>query len=920
MKKLISLFAIALVLLPSVARADIQQVTPAGGPVWSSGFHPDAYGDFSGGTQTDVVVTWTIPAAGGSPITGFQVIPFATDAAGNSPVRSGVSCSTNGSGTSCTVKGLAWATYYTFVVLATNSIATSSSASSTNKQASGDTSTVPAILTPGLAQTITLSDPPSPYTFGSADFQLTATASSGLPITWTSSPATTCTVDATGVVHFLKAQLSCAITATQYGSSAGYVTVSASKNATAQISLSATANDASAVQGTAATLNGVFPYPGADVTPSFCVVDSNPGATAPTSCPTSLGILGTLSTTLIDATSSSTSSAIVSNLTNNHQYWYWAIATSGASHAESNVKTFTTLQGVTLTPSGSLNGVVGTPMSVTFTATGGSGAYAAWDKGGLPAGLTISYGAITAVVSGTPTTAGSTLTFVYVEDSGGLNTNLPVTFVITASAPPPSGGGTSLLPQTITINNPPTNLNIGGGTTKLNATASSGLPVTWISNSPTVCAVTPDGTLTIVGPGVCLLTVSQAGNTTYSPATANLSIQVGPALQITLNEPTNVQSSSLELNATARWIGTDGTPQFCISLTDSNATCTELPGTTIAAPKPALVTSTSGSAITTLISGLSPRTIYYVWAQLSNGSLVVKTPTRMIHTSSGPTLTYSGETRRSVGSLVKLVVKASGGLAPYKNWSVKGLPAGITASSSGVTSLISGTTNLVGAYAIEVSVVDTNGRTGLVTIPLTIYDDSQPVIELTGATSQLIGPSTVQVKWEPRSPFVNYQVFLAKKLVCESTSNSCKIEKLLGPRAALEVYGKTATGTLSAPVHPTYIPPVKPIQINLVHFAFNSSALSVVDKKAVASLAKQMRGQGFTALMVVGHTDAIGSAELNTVLSGKRAKTTFGYLNSLLTNDPVSVKLVGKGFTVPVSDNATAKGRAANRRAAILVY
>lgn len=440
MKKIIALFAVALALTPAISNADIQQATPLGGPVWTSGYHPIAYGDFAGDTRTDVVVSWTAPADGGNPISGYQVIPFATDSTGANPVRSTVSCSTSGSGRTCTVKGLAFATYYTFVVLATNSVATSSSASTTNSQTSGGSS-VPAILTPGTDQTITMSAPPSPYTFGSADFKLTASASSGLPITWTSSPVATCTVDSSGVVHFLKAQQSCRITATQNGSSAGYKVVSTYKDAIASIDLSATANAASAVQGTAATLNGVFPYPGADVTPSFCVSATNPGANPPTTCSSPAGIIGTPSLTTISATSASTSSATVTGLESARTYYYWAIATSGSNKAASNVVTFTTLEGPTLTYTGSLNGTVGTPMSVIFTASGGSGAYAAWDKGPLPVGLSITYGDKTAVVSGTPTSVGSVLTWVYVEDSGGLNTNLPVTYVISAASGGGGGGG-----------------------------------------------------------------------------------------------------------------------------------------------------------------------------------------------------------------------------------------------------------------------------------------------------------------------------------------------------------------------------------------------------------------------------------------------------------------------------------------------
>ena len=173
-----------------------------------------------------------------------------------------------------------------------------------------------------------------------------------------------------GVVHFLVADTNCTITATQNGASAGYKTVSASKTAKATISLSATATGASSLQGTAATLNGSFPYPGANVTPGFCLSRTNPGANPPTSCSLPTGVsIGTLSLGTVTASSATTVNAVASGLNANTTYYYWAIAHSGTNYASSTAVTFSTLAGPTVTPSGSFTGSVGTAMSNTFTAT-----------------------------------------------------------------------------------------------------------------------------------------------------------------------------------------------------------------------------------------------------------------------------------------------------------------------------------------------------------------------------------------------------------------------------------------------------------------------------------------------------------------------------------------------------------------------
>jgi hypothetical protein len=63
---------------------------------------------------------------------------------------------------------------------------------------------------------------------------------------------------------------------------------------------------------------------------------------------------------------------------------------------------------------------------------------------------------------------------------------------------------------------------------RLSASASSGLPVSFRSDTPDVCSVS-GSVLTTVKPGTCTITASQAGNTIYAPAPDQTrSFQVGP--------------------------------------------------------------------------------------------------------------------------------------------------------------------------------------------------------------------------------------------------------------------------------------------------------------------------------------------------------------------------------------------------------
>lgn len=67
-----------------------------------------------------------------------------------------------------------------------------------------------------------------------------------------------------------------------------------------------------------------------------------------------------------------------------------------------------------------------------------------------------------------------------------------------------------------------------------------------------------------------------------------------------------------------------------------------------------------------------------------------------------------------------------------------------------------------------------------------------------------------------------------------------------------------------------------------------------------------------------GHTDNVGSAKSNLILSEARANTVMNYLISKGI-DPGRLTAKGYGFSVPVADNKTADGRAQNRRTEVKI-
>lgn len=75
---------------------------------------------------------------------------------------------------------------------------------------------------------------------------------------------------------------------------------------------------------------------------------------------------------------------------------------------------------------------------------------------------------------------------------------------------------------------------------------------------------------------------------------------------------------------------------------------------------------------------------------------------------------------------------------------------------------------------------------------------------------------------------------------------------------------------------------------------------------------------------VEGHTDNVpihsAKYESNDVLSMYRALTVADYIRSKTDLNPAYIKSSGRGDYVPVADNATAEGRARNRRVEIKIY
>jgi outer membrane protein OmpA-like peptidoglycan-associated protein len=103
-----------------------------------------------------------------------------------------------------------------------------------------------------------------------------------------------------------------------------------------------------------------------------------------------------------------------------------------------------------------------------------------------------------------------------------------------------------------------------------------------------------------------------------------------------------------------------------------------------------------------------------------------------------------------------------------------------------------------------------------------------------------------------------------------------------------------------------------------VLFASNKDTLLPAAKERLGQVADALKTQEDHKIVVEGHTDSQGSASFNEGLSERRAQSVSTFLVSRgVPKD--NIRAEGLGLTRPVADNATAEGRANNRRVEIIV-
>jgi len=108
------------------------------------------------------------------------------------------------------------------------------------------------------------------------------------------------------------------------------------------------------------------------------------------------------------------------------------------------------------------------------------------------------------------------------------------------------------------------------------------------------------------------------------------------------------------------------------------------------------------------------------------------------------------------------------------------------------------------------------------------------------------------------------------------------------------------------------------VDIYGIYFDFGSAKLKAESTPVLERIVKYLKDNPAVKLAIEGHTDSVGDAKKNQVLSEDRAKAVVAALVGQGVN-PAALNAVGFGASKPVGDNKTVTGRAQNRRVTVRV-
>lgn len=366
-------------------------------------------------------------------------------------------------------------------------------------------------------------------------------------------------------------------------------------------------------------------------------------------------------------------------------------ATDGNGQSASRVYTFSiAAPTLVISPATLPGGSNGVAYSQTLSTSGGIAPYTySLTAGALPPGVAFSSAG---VLSGTPVLAGSYSFTVRSTDDAGYHADIAYTLAV---------GGAS---QTITFAAQPSQSYVANGTFVLNppATASSGLAVSYSSQSAGVCSISGT-TVTMLSAGDCVIAADQAGDPNYlAAAQVTQTITIGKAAQTIVGfmanpaAPVYAAGGTFAVSATG---GASGNPVVFASTT---------PG----------VCTVSGGTVTMLAAGVC--TLTADQAGDANSTAAPQLTLNVVIGAAAPTLGWLGNLHKIVGEaafdLPNPTSNSSGTFTFTSN-----NPAVATISGRTVTVVGAGQATLVATQAAA-----GNYLAGSVSLILTVDDRPDP--------------------------------------------------------------------------------------------------------------------------------------------------------------------------------------------------
>ncbi len=109
------------------------------------------------------------------------------------------------------------------------------------------------------------------------------------------------------------------------------------------------------------------------------------------------------------------------------------------------------------------------------------------------------------------------------------------------------------------------------------------------------------------------------------------------------------------------------------------------------------------------------------------------------------------------------------------------------------------------------------------------------------------------------------------------------------------------------------------LELHAFNFPSGSSEIQSENFALLDKIVNAIRAFPNPSVVVSGHTDSVGSNEINQNLSQRRAETVASFLEKVGGIDRTRLTAIGYGETRPVASNETAVGRNTNRRIEVLI-